>query len=55
MRLHNPPALEFLRDKGFERSDRVQRLLDQIAAEENQGAGVRGPGSENDEEGQGDG
>ena len=33
MRIYNPPALEFLRDKGFERSDRVQRLLDQISAE----------------------
>ncbi len=43
MRLHNPPALEFLRDKGFERSDRVQRLLDQLAAE--QDTGIRGPGS----------
>jgi len=30
LRLHNPPALEFLRDKGFERADRVQRILDEI-------------------------
>jgi ribosome-binding factor A len=65
MRLHNPPALEFLRDKGFERSDRVQRLLDQIAAEGQQETVARGPWPENDEqqgpgpghdeEGQGDG
>ena len=30
MRMHNPPELEFRRDKGFERADRVQRILDQI-------------------------
>lgn len=30
MRMHNPPDLEFLRDKGFERADRVQRILDQL-------------------------
>jgi len=55
MRLHNPPALEFLRDKGFERSDRVQRLLDQIAAGQEPGSGDRGLGSGNDGEEQGDG
>ncbi|HVN31458.1 MAG TPA: 30S ribosome-binding factor RbfA [Thermoanaerobaculaceae bacterium] len=31
MRIHNPPDLEFRRDKGFERADRVARLLDQIS------------------------
>jgi ribosome-binding factor A len=30
MRLHNPPDLEFRRDKGFERADRVQRILDEV-------------------------
>ena len=30
MRIHNPPELEFRRDKGFERADRVQRILDEI-------------------------
>lgn len=30
LRVHNPPELEFLRDKGFERADRVQRILDDI-------------------------
>jgi len=28
MRLHNPPDLEFRRDKGYERADRVARILD---------------------------
>jgi len=32
MRMHNPPELEFRRDKGFERADRVQRILDEISA-----------------------
>jgi len=30
MRMHNPPDLEFRRDKGFERADRVQRILDEV-------------------------
>ena len=30
MRIHNPPDLEFRRDKGFERADRIARVLDQI-------------------------
>ncbi len=30
MRIHNPPDLEFRRDKGFERADRIQRILDDI-------------------------
>jgi ribosome-binding factor A len=33
MRMHNPPDLEFRRDLGFERADRVQRILDQLARE----------------------
>lgn len=28
MRLHNPPELEFRRDRGYERADRVARILD---------------------------
>lgn len=30
MRMHNPPDLEFKRDKGFERADRIARVLDEI-------------------------
>jgi ribosome-binding factor A len=30
MKLHSPPDLEFQRDLGYERSDRVQRVLDGI-------------------------
>jgi ribosome-binding factor A len=33
MRLHEPPQLEFRRDLGFERADRVQRLLDTLDLE----------------------
>ena len=33
LRVHNPPELEFRRDKGFERSDRVHRILDQLHRE----------------------
>jgi len=33
MRLHEPPQLEFKRDLGFERADRVQRLLDVLDIE----------------------
>jgi ribosome-binding factor A len=36
MRLHEPPQLEFHRDLGFERADRVQRLLDQLGLEHGQ-------------------
>ncbi|MFH1176612.1 MAG: 30S ribosome-binding factor RbfA [Acidobacteriota bacterium] len=32
LRMHSAPALEFLRDKGFERAERVQRILDEISA-----------------------
>ncbi len=39
MRLHNPPELEFRRDKGFERADRVQRLLDEVTGHRAQGTG----------------
>jgi len=37
LRVHNPPELEFLRDKGFERADRVQRILDDITGHRPQG------------------
>ena len=37
MRVHNPPDLEFRRDKGFERADRVQRILDQVTGHRAQG------------------
>ena len=30
LRMHNAPDLEFRRDLGFERADRVQRILDEI-------------------------
>jgi ribosome-binding factor A len=33
MKLHDPPHLEFHRDLGFERADRVQRLLDRLGLE----------------------
>jgi len=39
MRMHNPPDLEFRRDKGFERADRVARILDQVTGYRAQGAG----------------
>jgi ribosome-binding factor A len=39
MRIHNPPELEFRRDKGFERADRVQRILDDIRGYRAQGSG----------------
>jgi len=31
LRIHNAPELEFRRDKGFERADRLQRIFDEIA------------------------
>ncbi len=40
MRLHSPPDIEFKRDKGFERADRIARVLDRIHE-----TGVRGQGS----------
>jgi ribosome-binding factor A len=39
MRIHNPPDLEFRRDKGFERADRIQRILDDITGHRAQGSG----------------
>ena len=39
MRIHNPPELEFRRDKGFERADRVQRILDDITGHRAHGSG----------------
>ena len=42
MRMHNPPDLEFKRDKGFERADRIARVLDRIheTGVGDQGSGV---------------
>jgi ribosome-binding factor A len=40
LRMHNPPELEFRRDLGFERADRVQRILDQIHGVRGQGSGI---------------
>ena len=54
LRMHNPPDLEFRRDLGFERADRVQRILDQIHGEEKDVA--RGPwpvASKEEEDGDG--
>jgi ribosome-binding factor A len=31
LRMHSPPDLTFKRDKGFERADRISRLLDTIS------------------------
>jgi ribosome-binding factor A len=39
MRIHNPPELEFRRDKGFERADRIQRILDEITGQKAQDTG----------------
>ncbi len=52
MRIHNPPEIEFRRDKGFERADRIARVLDQIQGHRAQGAGHSEDlesGGENDE------
>lgn len=67
LRMHNPPDLEFKRDLGFERADRIARVLDEIhgargsglgAREDNvdEGHGGRGPGSGvgDDEDGDGE-
>jgi len=40
MRLHNPPDIEFRRDKGFERADRIARVLDEIHGARGQGSGA---------------
>jgi ribosome-binding factor A len=42
LRMHNPPDLEFRRDLGFERADRVQRILDEIHGHREPGTGDRG-------------
>ncbi len=50
MRIHNPPEVEFRRDKGFERADRIARVLDQIHGDRAPGAGHReDPEGESDE------
>jgi len=41
LRMHNPPDLEFRRDLGFERADRVQRILDEIHGARGAGLGAR--------------
>jgi ribosome-binding factor A len=41
LRVHNPPEIEFRRDKGFERADRVQRILDEISGDRHHGPGTR--------------
>jgi ribosome-binding factor A len=51
MRIHNPPELEFRRDKGFERADRVQRILDEITVHREQTAGESDSGNETASEG----
>jgi len=33
MRIHEPPLLEFVRDRGFEHADRVHRILDSLGLE----------------------
>lgn len=33
MRIHEPPQLEFVRDRGFEHADRVHRILDRLGLE----------------------
>jgi ribosome-binding factor A len=42
LRVHNPPELEFLRDKGFERADRIARLLDKISETKPKGDALEG-------------
>ncbi len=51
LRMHNPPDLEFRRDLGFERADRVQRILDRI--HESEGNVARGPWPVAREDGEG--
>jgi ribosome-binding factor A len=41
LKIHNPPELEFRRDKGFERADRVARVLDEIHGHRDPGTGRR--------------
>lgn len=57
LRMHSPPDLEFQRDKGYERADRLQRVFDRIATDPPVGPSEEAPGvttleketSENDE------
>lgn len=37
MKLHDPPALDFRRDMGFARADRVQRVLDRLGISDSDG------------------
>ncbi len=48
--MHSPPDLEFRRDLGFERADRVQRILDQIHEDEKDGVTGQGSGASEDGE-----
>ncbi len=43
LRMHNPPDLEFKRDLGFERADRIARVLDEINANRPQTDAEAGP------------
>lgn len=57
LKLHNAPDLEFRRDRGFERADRVQRILDEITGHRAPSAGTRAEtgGPQNDDPGSPDG
>ena len=48
LRMHNPPDLEFRRDLGFERADRVQRILDEIAGHRAPDTELRSEGGSNE-------
>jgi len=54
LRMHNPPDLEFRRDLGFERADRVQRILDRIHEGEKGVASGPGPVARKDEDVEGE-
>ncbi len=41
LRMHTPPDLEFKRDLGFERADRIARVLDEIHGARGSGLGAR--------------
>ena len=41
LRMHTPPDLEFKRDLGFERADRIARVLDEIHGARDSGLGAR--------------
>lgn len=47
LRMHNPPDLEFKRDLGFERADRIARVLDEIHEAEHRAQGT-GDGKDQD-------